>query len=169
MGFFIMGRKKKLLDTARMEKLIKYIEEGNYVNTACRASGVSESAFYNWMGYGQKEFKVKERMEANGETYQANDKTIYMDFMEAVKSAEAKAETEAVGCIRKAMNDSWQAAMTYLERRDSNRWGRRDKNVNYNINQDANKPDLTVLSDEELEIMERIMAKAEEAGKQTHH
>jgi hypothetical protein len=33
----------------------------------------------------------------------------------------------AVGYVRSAMQSSWQAAMTFLERRDPENWSRRDR------------------------------------------
>jgi hypothetical protein len=47
------------------------------------------------------------------------------DFRDAVKRAEREAEIRAVAIIQNHMARSWQAAMTYLERKFPGRWGRR--------------------------------------------
>lgn len=48
-------------------------------------------------------------------------------FSALLVKAEAQAEARAVGNVVAAGANSWQAAMTYLERKYPERWGRRDR------------------------------------------
>ena len=94
------------------KKLAALIQTGNYASTACASVGVSESAYYDWLAKGDRD-------------NEQGVESVYVEFSEAIKSAEADAEMEAVTAIRSAFTNSWQAAMTYLERRYPDRWGRR--------------------------------------------
>ena len=84
-----------------VNEIIKYIEAGNYQKTACEAVGISEETFYTWM---------KEKPE----------------FSESIKKAESKAIARNVMIIQKAAQTSWQAAAWFLERKDYERWGRKE-------------------------------------------
>jgi transposase-like protein len=102
------------LDAQVTSALTTAIRAGNYTETAARHAGIAPSTFYEWMQRG-------EQRDAKGEPVHPQ----FAEFREAVKKAEADAEAYAVGQVRLAMQDSWQAAMTYLERRHPERWGRR--------------------------------------------
>ena len=84
-----------------VSELIKYIEAGNYQKTACEAVGLGETTFYEWM---------KEKPE----------------FAESIKKAKSKAIARNVMIIQKAAQTSWQAAAWFLERKDYERWGRKE-------------------------------------------
>ena len=84
-----------------VDNLIKYIEAGNYNKTACDAVGITEDTFYRW---------IKEHSE----------------FSESIKRAEAKAITRNLLLIQNAAKKSWQAAAWFLERKDYERWGRKE-------------------------------------------
>lgn len=101
----LVGRKTKLDDTVTA-RIVTAIQAGNYQDAAARHAGIHPATFYDWM--------------ARGEAGEAQ----YAEFHDAVKKAAADAEVHAVAVVRQAMNDSWQA-MTFLERRHPERWGRR--------------------------------------------
>lgn len=84
-----------------VSELIKYIELGNYYNTACQAVGISKETFYTWL---------KEKP----------------DFSDSVKKAESKAIARNVMIIQKAASKSWQAAAWFLERKEYRDWGRKE-------------------------------------------
>jgi transposase len=107
------------------------IRAGNYAETAAACAGVGRTTFYTWLKRGENEATGK-----------------YRDFRDAVKSAESVAEARAVSEVRAAGCESWQASMTWLERKFPERWGRRDRT--YQTNLDI---DMTQLSDEQLERM----------------
>ena len=101
------GRRSKL--TAELqEKIVRVIRAGNYAYIAAEYAGIGQTTFYRWLEQGE-----------------AQETGPYRDFREAVKAAEREAEIRAVATVQQHMATSWQAAMTYLERKFPNRWGRR--------------------------------------------
>ena len=84
-----------------VNELIKYIEAGNYIITACDAVGIHKDTFFDWL---------KEKS----------------DFSDSIKKAESKAIARNVMIIQKAAQTSWQAAAWFLERKDYERWGRKE-------------------------------------------
>ena len=93
------------------------IRKGNYISTACALAGVSYQSYSNWM-------------ERGGFDSEADTKSPYVAFFEAVKKAESDAESEMVEAVRKAAgagSQHWAAAMTWLERRHPDRWGKRER------------------------------------------
>ena len=117
------GRKLKLNNDliVKMEKLLK---TGNYVVTICNSLGFSEETYYNWK---KEAVRIKTEYETNPHKRLTKRDILFLDFLESVKSAEARAETRNVALIQKAAITSWQAAMTFLERRHPDRWSRHDK------------------------------------------
>ena len=114
-----------LLTPERQEIIIETLRGGGYAEAAIKRAGIGHSTYYEWLQKGE-----------------AGDQP-YADFADAVKKAEADAETRAVATvlavafgapaqydaqgnqIREEEKRNWQAAMTYLERRYADRWGRR--------------------------------------------
>lgn len=94
----------------RIAKVADAIRAGNYANVAARYAGIGESTFHLWMKKG------------------ADGQEPYVEFVEAVKSAEADAEIRNMALIQQAaQNGTWQAAAWYLERRYPHRFGRRER------------------------------------------
>lgn len=104
-----MGRKSKLTPELQ-EKILLFLKAGNYVNTACLACGIDETTFYNWIKWGKK-----------------RKAGIYFKFFQSTKRAEAEAEARLVTLVNLAGPNNWQAAMTMLERKYPERWGRKDR------------------------------------------
>ena len=68
----------------------------------------------------------------------------FLEFVEAVKKAEAEAEVESVALIRRSAQDGqWQAAAWFLERRKPSDWGRKDRHEIGGINGEAIKHEVT--------------------------
>jgi hypothetical protein len=91
------------------ERIVLLIRAGNYPEIACEASGISRRVFYNW----------KERGETGEEPYAS--------FLHSLIKAEAESETTLTMKVYRAGDSIWQAAMTLLERRHPERWGRRER------------------------------------------
>jgi len=108
------GRPSKLTPQLQ-EKICEYIANGNYLNTACQATGITDSTLFNWMKRAEEEGK--------------NGGGRYFDFMVAIKKAEAQAEAALASMIKETalQKKEWLPAMTFLERRHPDRWGRRDR------------------------------------------
>jgi transposase len=97
--------------------IIAAIQKGNYRRTAAAKAGVCERTLYNW----------EERGEAGEEPFR--------EFLQALKTAEAKAEAMLLEEIRTAQGaipgpggrgpDLWQSKAWILERRWPKRWAQR--------------------------------------------
>ncbi len=92
------------------EALVQAIRAGNYAAVAVQYAGISRSTFYRWMQRGQRA-----------------KSGLYCEFFEAIRRAESQAEVRAVAILQGHMKDSWRAAMTFLERKYPDRWGRKDR------------------------------------------
>lgn len=103
------GRPTKLTPEVK-EKICSTIRAGNTLETAAAYAGVGESTLFLW--------------KARGEVAKRGP---FREFLEEVKRAASEAETRAVAIIAKAMKENWQAAAWYLERRNPQVWGRRDR------------------------------------------
>lgn len=134
-----MGRPTKLTPEVQ-EKIVSLVRAGNYPEVAAQAAGVGRSTYYDWMRWADEKGKP------------------YSDFSEAVKEAQAAAESHAVTIIRKAaMDGSWQAAAWFLERSKAERWRRKENveltgkdggPVEQRITGDQQREQVTALIDE---------------------
>ena len=92
------GRPSKLTES-RMEKLIEALRSGAYRIEACRAAGIHYNTLLAWEKKGESE--------SSGE---------YVEFLEALRMAEAEAVITNVEVINKAaQNGDWRAAAWFLE------------------------------------------------------
>ena len=109
-----MGRKTKL--TAERQKLITDALRGGNTRTASVGYGnIDYKTFLNWLRRGEDE-----------------EEGIYVQFLQAVKKAEADAEVRNVALIQRAANDgTWQAAAWWLERRRPDRWALRQGDTTF--------------------------------------
>lgn len=135
------GRKSKLTPDL-MTEFVKLLSEGNYIDTVCHAVGISPPTYYNWRSRGQ-----------------AVSSGIYREFYERTEQATAKAEGAYLGVIKDAAKSgTWQAAAWYLERRYPERWGRRDYRDITSGGKPLQKLDLSKLSNDELETIEKLFS-----------
>ena len=101
---------EKKIDAELIERAHKLISEGHYAVTVCAYLGIGETTFYNWIR------KAKDDNE-NGK------KSIYVQFWQSIKEAEAKAEMRHLQNIVKASADgTWQASAWFLERKHKDKW-----------------------------------------------
>ena len=126
------GRRTKLTPEVQ-EKVVSAIRAGNYAYVAAEYAGISSATFYSWLQQGNEA-----------------KRGVYREFLEAVKKAESEAEVRAVAIIQKHMEGNWQAAMTYLERKFPDRWGRKDR-LRVDLNPKEALEELLSLPTEELE------------------
>jgi len=154
-----VGRKCKL-DAALIKEITDVIAAGAYDVSACKYIGIHVATFYRWKNKGETLMNI---VETNGGDFSVIDEKdmIFCEFYEAIKRAEGRGEIAAVAAVRNAFDKDWKAPMTFLERKYPDRWGRRDRNLNLNVNADLDKLDLSKLSIEELEEMEKLMLKAQ--------
>ena len=102
-----MGRPDKLPPQTR-DTIIELIRKGNYVSVAASAAGVSESTLYSWLQRAKNAKSGK-----------------FLEFSESLQKARAEAEVKAVEAVVNSVSKDWKAAMTFLERRSPDRWGRK--------------------------------------------
>jgi transposase len=98
-----------------VEAICNALRDGLYAVTAARLAKIDEVTLYRWLEQGEKGVEP------------------YAAFRQSVKEAEAKAEQDALktaraGATGTEMNPGphWTSAMTFLERRWPDRWGKRD-------------------------------------------
>ncbi len=105
-----------LLNDGMIAALSDVIAKGNYLTTACQLCGIHETTLNGWL-------------------HQANDdlvagkETGFTKLFFALKEAEAQAEANLVAVVREAaeVKREWIPAITFLERRHPDRWGRKDR------------------------------------------
>jgi hypothetical protein len=90
-------------------RLCQDLEDGLTRTAAVARAGISYDTFRRWMNDQSKPENVV--------------------FSEAVKKAEQDAVAKAVGHVRDAMPDTWQAAAWWLERKFPEHWGSERKVV----------------------------------------
>lgn len=135
------GRRPKLTPDLLTE-FVKLLGEGNYVYIVCKAVGIGKTSYHAWRTKGQ-----------------AATSGIYREFYEQTEQATAKAEGNYLGIIKDAAKSgTWQAAAWYLERRYPERWGRRDYRDITSGGKPLQKLDLSKLSNDELETIEKLFS-----------
>lgn len=103
------GRPTKLTpEVART--IADYVKAGNYIETAAAAAGISKQTLYSWMKAGARATAGPHR-----------------EFLDAVEKAQAESEVTDVLRISVAAKSQWQAAAWRLERKNPDRWGRKDR------------------------------------------
>jgi transposase-like protein len=106
---------EKKLTKELIKKAHGYISQGHYAIVVCSYLGISEATYYKWIQ------KAKED--------QQNEKqSIYVEFFESVKEAEAIAEMKHIENIKQASDEgTWQASAWYLERKHKDRWSNKQE------------------------------------------
>jgi hypothetical protein len=93
--------KTKLTDKLQ-EDLAEYLEAGLFITKACEAVGLGETTFFSWLrGTAPR----------------------HRQFQARIARARAKAEGDALVCVKRAARDDWRAAAWFLERSFPESWG----------------------------------------------
>lgn len=111
------------------QALLAALRAGNYIDSAAEYAGLGERTVRRYISEGRN---IDARIaEHNGDTTAAGIKPNDLrkwQVWQAIQSARASAEVEAVSLIRKAARDgTWQAAAWFLERSAPGKWGRRER------------------------------------------
>lgn len=117
------------------EKAIEMARNGNYRSVIARAAfGCHVDTFFDWLRYGRD----------NPEKYPH-----YAAFLEKLEQAEAEWEAETVTTINQTAQsgapNTWQAGMTMLERKNPDRWGKRETRVIEGGQDGSGLPQINVL------------------------
>lgn len=98
------GRPTKLTSELQ-EKLCKVIADGNYYRASCAVVGLNYTTFRKWLVAGRKQKRGQ-----------------FRQFFDAVRKAEADAETRVVSLWQEQIPGNWQAARDFLARRNPRDW-----------------------------------------------
>ncbi|NIU03777.1 MAG: hypothetical protein GWN29_04990 [Gammaproteobacteria bacterium] len=104
-----VGRPSKF-DTKLANNIIRWVEAGNYIETAAAACGVTRATVRAWLREGAR---AKSGAKA--------------EFLAAFKRAEGIAHAQALARLRSHGSKSWQVDAWFLERRWPHLWGRKDR------------------------------------------
>lgn len=116
---------EKKLDAALIEKAHKLVSEGHYAIVVCAYLGIGETTYYRWIEKAKEDIKH-------------NKNSIYREFWESVKEAEAKAEMRHLQTIAKAATEgNWQASAWFLKTKHRDRWSERQE---VTLQGDSEKP-----------------------------
>lgn len=92
------GRPDKLTDDVQAA-IVKWLEEGGFVENACHMVGISKVTYYTWRRLGREQRRGK-----------------YRNFLNATNKAQARAQTKLVSMIESAARRDWKAAAWVLTR-----------------------------------------------------
>ena len=144
-----MARSK--LNAARQQIITDAVANGCSYAGAARAAGVTKQSVSLWMKQASDEIERR----ANGE--RANrKKTKYVDFLDAIKKAEGRAESELIASIKGASKKTWTAAAWILERRWPKEYARIDRLLAQEFGNDDEKQRLAAL-DSVIGILEKVL------------
>lgn len=119
-----MARKPKLTPELQKE-FCAYVASGLTKKGAADAVLITETTLYSWINRGQAD-KDKGKI------------TIYSQFLESVKKAEAKFKLTHIKNIKTASDDgAWQASAWLLERCYRDEYGRSTMDINLGGQKDA--------------------------------
>lgn len=120
-----MGR-PTLLNEESQKRIAYAIQRGSTYALAAQYGGISYRALRNWIVRAEEELERRENPRVRAGTQQWEAEEPFVQFLHAIKDAEAKA---AVGWLEviddAASNGNWQAAAWKLERRYPGDYGRR--------------------------------------------
>ena len=111
MKTYKIGRPSKLNAEVR-NSLIIALSAGCSQKDACAHAGISKATFSRWMAKGQEDEAAGRRSE-------------YRDFLDLVQRAHDRAKPRLEILMAKHAEKSYRAALTILERRYPEEWGRR--------------------------------------------
>lgn len=146
-----------------LARVAEHVAEGNYIETACDLEGVSIHTARPLMRHGLAELR---RMALDGDKNPAPELARAVHFALAIRQARAKAEKDDLDVLRTAAKGGqWQACAWRLERRQPDRWGRRERHEHSGpggkpipfagVMLDPEK--LKHFTDEELRVFERAV------------
>lgn len=100
------GRPTKLTREI-VDKIVRLVGVGNYMETAAATCGISKDTLYRWLKQGARQGKGLAR-----------------DLADGVYEATARCEAHDVAFMHKAAETDWRAAAWRLQHRFPERWGR---------------------------------------------
>jgi transposase len=108
------------------ETICDAIRAGNYLEPSAALAGVSKATVYNWIKRGGAE---KKRLSKSKRARVRKKEAIYVEFVDAIREADAIAEARDVATISLAAEKHWGAAAWRLSRKHHDRWGDKRTNI----------------------------------------
>jgi hypothetical protein len=115
------GRPTKLTPEIQAE-ICEILREGNYIEVAAPIVGITRETLFGWIRRGRLEI---DRVAENPRLKVRKREAPFVAFFHAVKEAQAASEREDLETIKEASKTQWQAAAWRLERKNFDRWGRK--------------------------------------------
>lgn len=119
-----------------IEPLAENLRNGLDIDSSCRLVGVAPSTYYYWLREAEELSeqvhnddggrKSRAQLAEEGIVFKKRQREL-LKFLETVKRAEAQAIQRNVLVIQAAVQNHWQAAAWYLERRRPGDWGKKDQ------------------------------------------
>lgn len=109
---------RKRDDVTLLATAVRYARQGNSRTDCFRLAGVHPDTAFEWLKFARE---------------RPGDFPLIVRFARLLERAEAQFRRECVEVVRahalSGAPNTWQAAMTMLERRDPENWGKRDKTI----------------------------------------
>lgn len=114
-----IGRPTKL-NPELIERVATLIRQGNFIDTACKAVGISRQTYHTWLKEGGTALH-----EAGYDLNRVRDGRMRLAaaFSDACARASAEAEAAGVASITAHASEDWRAAAWHMERRYPRKWG----------------------------------------------
>ncbi|MBD3276840.1 MAG: hypothetical protein GF388_00925 [Candidatus Aegiribacteria sp.] len=110
--------------------IIKAVEEmatlGMYNVDIAHNLQINKGTFYNWQKIGMDIHEQVWQGDKDEKSLNRSER-LYYDFFNSLKRAQSEAVKSALGRIRKAGRESWQAEAWFLERTRPDDFGRRER------------------------------------------
>lgn len=137
------------------DAILRALRAGAYVEDAAEAVGLSKQTIYNWLSRGEEHQDSEKVPQAQRP---------YVDFLDAVTRAKAEAKVWHLANVRRHAAEDWRASKWWLSVVDPDRWSERHRVEHSGSGAFAPAAlDLSRLSTEEVEALEELLSKAEEA------
>ena len=115
----MVGRKRKL-SSKMIDKVCRYLSEGQTVRVACTLAGLGQSTYFRWLDITKDPYNKLKK-----------------EFRDRIKTALVDAEARMVLIVQVAAIKNWTAAAWYLERHNPADWG---KKIQATITDDRKSP-----------------------------
>lgn len=153
-----MSRQVPQIKDENVQRLLLALDTGHYLDRAARLAGLSRQTVYNWLQHGED---ARSKI-ALGEELTDREKS-YLEIADGIIQAKESAAHRALSAVMDAAtNGTWQAAAWYLERTDSEHYGRTTQVVGKDNG--PIKLDITV---EDVEALLQQIAEADDANSNT--
>lgn len=138
------------------EAIIRAIRVGAYVEDAAESVGISTATVYNWLARGEEH--------RDADPIPDRERP-FVEFLDGVTRAKAGAIVLNLAYVRKAAQEDWRAAAWYLAVAQPERYGKNRLEIEHKggISHRPEGLDLSGLSDDEVDQLESLMAKAKGA------